>query len=142
MAAVALHPMPFDAVRSARFDQLLPQLGVLDRLFVGGPPAIALPVVDPPRDAVANVNTVGMELHTAGTLESLESTDCGQQFHAVVGRQRFAAGQLALLVAHAQKRRPTARTGVSAARSVGKDLDQVVQATSSRGSLKIIRSGE
>ena len=32
MAAVALDPMPFDAVRRGGLDQLLPKLGILDRL--------------------------------------------------------------------------------------------------------------
>src|SRR5437868_4777269 len=40
MAAVALDPVPVDSMGSAGGDKLLPQLGVLDRLPVGGPPAV------------------------------------------------------------------------------------------------------
>src|SRR5687767_12198414 len=47
VAAVALDPMPLDPVAGDRVEQLLPQLGVLDRLPVRGPPAVALPAVDP-----------------------------------------------------------------------------------------------
>jgi hypothetical protein len=36
MAAVALDPMPFDSVRLGGVEQRLPQLGILDRLPVGG----------------------------------------------------------------------------------------------------------
>ena len=55
----------------------------------------------------------------------------------------FAAGKLALLVAHAQQHAPAARARVAAAGAVGEHLDfrQLGQATSSRGSLKIMRSG-
>ena len=58
---MALHPVPFDPVRRGGVDQLLPQLGILDRLPVGGPPAVLLPAVDPFGDAVADIDAVGIE---------------------------------------------------------------------------------
>ena len=59
-------PWPFTqchsiAVRRRRVEQLLPQLGILDRLPVGGPPAVAAPAVDPFGDAVADVDAVGVQ---------------------------------------------------------------------------------
>src|SRR4051812_3408077 len=69
MAAVPLDPAPVDPVRGGGRDQLLPQLGILNRLPVRGPPAVALPIVDPTRDSVADVDAVGMQLHPAGALE-------------------------------------------------------------------------
>ena len=62
MAAMALHPMPFDPVRRGGLDQLLPELGILDRLAVGGAPAVLAPAVDPFGDAVADIDAVGVEL--------------------------------------------------------------------------------
>ena len=53
VAAMAPDPMPFDPVRRGRVDQLLPQLGVLDRLPVRRLPAVRAPFVDPARDPVA-----------------------------------------------------------------------------------------
>ena len=59
---MALHPMPFDPVRRGGVEQLLPELGILDRLPVGGPPAVLAPAVDPFGDAVADIDAVGVEL--------------------------------------------------------------------------------
>ena len=72
MAGMALHPVPFDLVRRCRVDQLLPQLGILDRLPVGGLPAVPAPAVDPFGDAVADVDAVGIEVDPAGPLQRLE----------------------------------------------------------------------
>ena len=72
MAAMAFHPMPFDPVRRLRLDQPLPQLGILDRLPVGGAPAVPAPAVDPFGDAVADIDAVGVELHPAGAGQRLQ----------------------------------------------------------------------
>src|SRR6516162_10124392 len=78
MAAVALDPMPFDPVRLRGLDQLLPQLGILDRLLVRGAPAVALPVVDPARDSIADVDAVRMEKDPAGALQGFQTPDRSQ----------------------------------------------------------------
>jgi hypothetical protein len=144
MAAVAFHPMPLDSMRRGRFDQFLPQLRILDWLFVGRAPAVALPIVNPARDSITNVDTVGVKPNPARTFQGLETFDRGHQLHLVVGRERFPTRELALLVAGAEQRRPAARTRIAAAGAVGEDLDErkFGQATSSRGSLNVMRSGE
>ena len=40
----------------------LPELDILHRLLVGGAPAVALPAVDPLRDAVAQILAVGVKV--------------------------------------------------------------------------------
>src|SRR5205809_7710376 len=92
VAAVALDPVPFDSVARDGFQQFLPQVGILDRLAVGGAPAIALPAVDPAGDAVADVDAVGGQADATRLLERVEGLDRRLQLHAVVGGQRFAAG--------------------------------------------------
>src|SRR5688572_24461405 len=78
MARMALDPAPLDRVRRRRLEQLLPEFGILDRLAVGGPPAVAPPAVDPFGDAVADVDAVGMEDDVAGLGQRLEGADRGE----------------------------------------------------------------
>src|SRR5574343_1576709 len=68
---VALDPVPFDAVsrRGHQTVQLLPEVHVLDRLFVSRAPALGLPAVDPLGDALAHVLAVQVAGHGAGPLE-------------------------------------------------------------------------
>ena len=118
------HPMPFDSVRRFRFNELLPQLGILDRLSIGRTPSIPLPIVDPPSDPIAHVDAVRMELHSAGTLECLKPSNRGDQLHAIVRRQQFATRKLALCPAVSKKRSPATRSRISPAGSVREDFDQ------------------
>src|SRR3954451_12374648 len=85
VAAMALDPAPVDSVRGRSLDQLLPQLGILDRLLIGGPPAVSLPVVDPSGDSVADVDAVGMQPDPARALQRFQPPDRGEQLHSVVG---------------------------------------------------------
>src|SRR4051794_32621783 len=62
--------MPFDAMRGARVDELLPQLGILDRFLVGRAPAVLPPLVDPAGDAVLHIDAVGMKLDQARPLSA------------------------------------------------------------------------
>jgi len=121
--AVAFDPLPFDAVRLTCLDQFLPELGVLHRLFVRGSPAIPLPIVDPARNAVADILAVGMEFDPARTIQRFEAANRREQLHPVVGRERLAAAQFTLLFAHPQKHGPAPRARVSAAGAVGEQLD-------------------
>ena len=108
MAAVALDPMPFDPVRRGGVDQLLPQLGILDRLLVRRAPAVAPPVVDPAGDSVADVDAVGVELRP-GTGASAPRAP----WIAAISSMRLLVvsgsppDELALLVAHAQQHAPS-----------------------------------
>src|SRR4029079_4994613 len=84
VAAMTLDPVPFDSVGGGGGNQLLPQLGLLNRLLVGGAPAVALPVVDPASDPVADVDAVGVKLDSARPGQCLEAFDRGDQLHAIV----------------------------------------------------------
>src|SRR6185437_6180699 len=103
--------------------EALPQLDVLDRLLVGGTPAVLLPAVDPPGGALEHVLAVGVELHHAGPLQRLEARDRAHQLHLVVGRRRIAARQLPLPLTHAEDGGPATRSRVAAAGAVGEQLD-------------------
>src|SRR5690349_5903459 len=52
MSVVPAHPEPFDAMGGIELVQPLPQIDVLHRLPVGGAPALALPAIDPLRNAL------------------------------------------------------------------------------------------
>src|SRR5205085_195953 len=97
---------------------------------------------DPAGDAVPDILTVGVKPDPARLLQGLKPFDRCHQLHSIIGRQGLAPGKLALLGAHPQQRRPAARPGIAAAGAVREDLDEwkLGQATSSRGSLKIMRS--
>src|SRR5690242_9814503 len=123
VAAMAFHPGPVHAMRLGGSVEALPQLDVLDRLLVGGAPAVLLPAVYPPGGALEHVFAVGVELHHAGPLESLEARDRAHQLHLVVGRRRVAARQLLLALAHTKDGRPAAGARVAAAGAVGEQLD-------------------
>ena len=141
--AVTFHPMPFDSVRCGGLDEVLPKIGILHRLLVRRLPTVALPIVDPLGDSVANVVAVRVEGDAAGPLQRLEGLDRCKELHLVIGGKRLTAHQFPFLVTHAQQGRPAAGTGITAASAVGKNLDfgQFLQATSSRGSLNTMRSG-
>src|SRR5690606_24156759 len=123
IAAVALDPAPIDAMPRAGRVQPLPQVLVLDRVAAGGAPVAAQPVRQPQRDALAHVLRVGVQHDRAAFGERLQRHDRGGQFHAVVGGERFAAGDLLLASAEAQQRGPAARAGIAQAGAVGMDLD-------------------
>jgi hypothetical protein len=123
VAAVTLYPMPFDPMGRGGVDQFLPKLGILDRLLVGRPPSVLPPFVDPAGDPVADVIAVGVKLDPARLGKRLEPFDRSNKLHAIIGRQGLAAGDFAFLVAHSKERGPAPGTGVSAARTVGEDLD-------------------
>ena len=77
----------------------LPQVLVLYRLLVGRAPAARLPVRQPLDDARADVLGVGVAAARARRASSArERHDGPHQLHAVVGRLRFGAGELLLLV--------------------------------------------
>ena len=122
---MALEPPPLDPwVPLAGGVQTLPQVLILDRLLVGGAPAALTPALDPLGDALAQILAVGEQAPRHRPLQRLECRDRRHQLHAVVGRQRLAAGQLAALAAPGQDRTPAAWAGIAAAGAVGVDLDR------------------
>src|SRR6267142_6788741 len=116
---MALHPMPAHAMLRQRRIEPLPQIDILDRFLVGGAPAVALPLVDPRHDAVAQILAVGVNIDETRPLERFERCDRGHQFHAIVGGVRFAALQLLLTVAEGEDRAPAARTRIARAGPTG-----------------------
>src|SRR3990167_257718 len=90
VARVAFDPVPLDVVHAIVHQriELLPQVGVLHRLFGGRLPALGLPAVDPLGDAFAHVLAVEVHRHLARPLEGGQALDHGGEFHAVVGVPR------------------------------------------------------
>ena len=119
MAGVTAQPVPMHFVALQRRVELLPQVDVAHRLPVGGAPAIAFPDMDPFGDAAAQVLAVGMEIDDARALERLERRDGGGELHAIVGRMRLAAFELALLAVPGEHRAPAAGPRISRAGAVG-----------------------
>src|SRR5262249_52978954 len=83
--------------------------------------AVALPLIDPGGDAVAQILAVGVDIDQAGPLERLERGNRCQQLHAIVGRVRLAAFQFLAVIAERENRPPSARTGIAGASAVGVD---------------------
>ena len=126
VAAVALDPLERDLVASGEIqaDQWLPQVLVLDRLFIGGFPAIALPACQPLRDAVAHVFGVRVEVDVTGFFEHVERLDGRHELHAIVRGAGLSPGEFLALRAVDQQGAPTARAiGVGLGAAVGVDRD-------------------
>src|SRR3989442_8537091 len=58
MPGVAAHPVPLYLMFFRQLAEALPQVHILHRLFIGGAPAAAFPVVDPSGDAFLDVERV------------------------------------------------------------------------------------
>src|SRR5690242_12911012 len=101
----------------------MPQLGVLNGLLARGLPPVLLPPVDPASDPFEHVLAVRMERDAARLDQRLERADRGGQLHAVVGGRRVRAGQLLLVLAHAQDRAPPAGAGIALAGAIGEYFD-------------------
>src|SRR5258708_20245971 len=99
----------------------LPKIDVLDRLAVCGAPAVALPLVDPRENAVAQVLAVGVNVHETGALECFQRRDCGHQIHAVVRGVSLASLQRLLLIAKGEDGPPSARPRIAGASAIGMD---------------------
>ena len=104
---MALDPVPVDLVALRRRVEPAPEVLVLDRLLVGGAPAVALPAGDPARDAAAQILRVGVQIDVARALQRLQRCDRRHQLHAVVGGERLAAAELLDRCAAAAGSRPS-----------------------------------
>ena len=120
--------MPGDFVATLRFIEALPEFDVFHRLSVGGCPAAFLPIVNPARNAAAQILRIGMQIDVAGPAQSFQRRNGGQQFHAIIRRQLFAARQFALVRIIDQNRTPAAGTGISRTCAIGPDLDAFAHA--------------
>lgn len=110
-----------------QFVEKLPAFDILHRfklLSFATPPAVSLPAGQPLLTTFGDVFAVGDNLHLAATFERRETGDHRLQLHLVVCRIGFAAavldGRPRCWVT--QNVRPAARTGISAAGTVGKQL--------------------
>src|SRR5262249_29467104 len=101
----------------------LPEIDVLDRLAVGGLPAVALPAREPVGHAAAHVLGVGDEIDLAGLGERRQRLDRGGQLHTVVRRAGLVARQLPHACTALEDGGPAAGPGISVAGAVGMDAD-------------------
>src|SRR3546814_2844834 len=74
VAGMPAHPFPGQGMRLDLSVQLLPQVGVLDRLLVSRAPIAALPVGQPLVHAFLHILRIGMNHHIATALRSEEHT--------------------------------------------------------------------
>src|SRR6202171_2428360 len=124
VAGVALDPMPAHLMLVQRCVEALPQVDVLDRLFVRGAPAVLLPAIDPAGDALTHILAVGVEIDRAGLFEGFQRRDRRHQLHAVVGGVRLAALQFLFDVAEFQDRTPAAGAGIARTSAIGVNDDR------------------
>src|SRR6185369_2408029 len=127
MAGVTFHPVPAHLMGPKRGVEPLPQIDVFHWALVGGAPAVALPVVDPTHDAIAQVLAVGVDVDRTRPLERLQRRDRRHQLHAIVGGMLFPAHQLFRLIAERENRAPAAGTGITRAGAVGMDRDALLR---------------
>src|SRR5262245_48317170 len=118
---VAFEPMPGHLVLGAGLVEALPELDVLDGLFVRGLPAAQLPALHPSADPVPHVFRIGKKIDAGRPLQRFKRSNRGHQLHAVVGSQRLAAEDLFAMLAGHQNRAPSARARVAGTGAVGVD---------------------
>src|SRR5215213_901220 len=124
VVGVAFGPAPGDLVLAGEGQEFLPQFGILDRLLLLGPPAVALPADDPGGDAVLDVLAVGDHRHAAAAIEQAQPLDRRAQLHPVVGCGRIGPGEFAAVPAGEEDNAPAAGAGVAFTGTVGVDGDR------------------
>ncbi len=126
VAAVTLHPAPAHVVHLHQLDQRLPEIGIGDRLALGVPPAVLLPL-DPPlvTEAVDDVGRIGDHLDgTATGRQRADGIERGVDLHALV-RGRALAARCLWLAVRCHRPPPSARAGIPGAGAVGVHDDGV-----------------
>ena len=123
VAGVAFEPLPIYFMFCGEGVEVAPEVGVFDRLFFLGFPAVAFPVFDPGGDAVFDVVGIGVEGDFAGFFEDFQGFDGGLKFHAVVGGGGSAAADFQFVRAAGEDGGPAAGTWVAVAAAVGVDGD-------------------
>src|SRR5262245_66584835 len=66
VAGMAAHPMPADSMTFQQGIEPLPEIDIPDRLPIGGAPAVALPLVDPRQDTIAQILAGGVNVDETG----------------------------------------------------------------------------
>src|SRR5262249_9106705 len=123
VAGMAAYPMPAHAMTCQQRIEPLPKIDVPDRLSVRSAPAVALPLIDPRQNAVAQILAVGVDIDETRPLQRFERGDRRHQFHAVVGGVRLAALELLFVIAEGEDRAPAARPRIAGAGTIGVDDD-------------------
>ncbi len=114
VVGVAFDPMVVQFVPHGQSQQLLPQIRVQGRLFVGLDPALLFPAPGPALfQSINDVLGVGVQLHDTGLLQPGQSHDHGGELHPIVGGLLFAAGHLFFVGAVHQNGPPATRTGIA-----------------------------
>ena len=96
---------------------------VLHRLAIGCLPATGLPARHPLRDPAAHILRVRENASFHRPLKRLQRADDGGEFHTIVRRMRFGAGELFLLIAEAEQCGPPSRTRIAATGAIRINLD-------------------
>src|SRR5690606_11974844 len=105
--------------------QLLPQVGILDGLFIGSTPAAGFPAGQPFVHAFLYVLRIGVYPHLARAFQGFESLDHGHQFHAVIGSIGLATANGFFTSAMTQQGAPAPQTGVALAGTIGPNIDNI-----------------
>ena len=115
---------PSDLMSRGLFEEPQPQIFVLDWLFLGIAPAIALPVVEPVViEGAGEVRTVSVQVNLAGLTERAEGFQRSRQFHTVVRRLCSISSDDTFVRPKLEDRCPAAWTRVATARAVGINRD-------------------
>src|SRR5690606_27995210 len=86
-------------------------------------PAVALPAMDPARDAVADIFAVRIEVRRDARFQGFEGGNGRHQLHAVVGGQRLAALEFLAVTVPDQDGTPAAGARIPGAGAVRVDFD-------------------
>ncbi len=122
---MALHPSPLDLVSGCQLIKRLPQIRILDRLLVGGLPAVALPAMNPFADALLHIRRVGKNNGITRPRKYTERFDHGRHFHAIVCRVGNAAEQLFLGFTKPENGTPATDARIAFASSVRINFNHV-----------------
>ena len=127
IAGVTFDPTPLKHMARAgdQMIELLPKVGIFNRLLGGSSPALGFPAVDPLRDALANIFAVQVNRQLAGSLQCQKSLDDRCQFHAVIGCLWFSAKQFPHMLTRSHQNAPTAWARIAFARAIGVDFNVV-----------------
>src|SRR5580704_8593007 len=123
VTGVSLDMYPVHLVVPGQLIQFLPEIPVRDRLPGGALPSVRLPSRKELRDSAPHVLRVRQHGDAAGPFQCPQSLDCGDQFHAIVGRVRRTSLQHALAFSAAQDARPASGSRVAEARTIGDNFD-------------------
>ena len=121
---MSLDPVPLHLVRVGQFGQPLPKGLVLDCLSVLCLPTAGKPTVDPLRDPLAEIARVGVQLNAAAPIPPIHVRQRGNgslYLHLVVGGVRRVPTEHDLTVLAVHDRRPSARSRVRVAATIGVD---------------------